>query len=389
MKPRGAEAARPGPGTRRDPLILLGIVAALTMLGLMMVLSASSVESLRSYGGGWLFFQRQLAWIVLGAMVLAVTLRVDYRHWQRLALPAVALCFALLVAVLVPGMGTRVSGSTRWLDLGPVRLQPSELAKLAVLIFAAELLARRSDRMDDVRSVLRPLAIVVGVLAVLIMAQPDMGTTMVIVFVTLGLLFAAGLPLGRMLTILASTAVGAVILGLAVGYRRDRITAFLDPWSDVGGNGYQVAQSLVALGSGGLTGVGLGASRAKWGFLPNAHTDFIFSIIGEELGLVGAVTVLGLFAAFTYFGTRTALAAPDRFGRLLAVGVTVWVAGQALVNLGAVTGLLPVTGVPLPLVSFGGSALVVTLGAVGILINVAGQAARSDRPRPRSAAARR
>jgi len=375
---------RPAPG-----VLILGVAAVLGVLGLIMVLSASSVQSLRVYGGGWLFFQRQLAWLGLGAVALVVTVRIDYRRWARFSGVLVAGCLVLLVAVLVPGLGAKVDGSTRWLDLGPLRLQPSELAKLAALVFTADLLARRADRLTERGAVLRPIAVTVGAMAVLIMAQPDMGTTMILVITVLGLLFAAGYPWLRMAAVLGAASAVSLGLGMASTYRRARITAFLDPWSDAGGSGYQVAQSLVALGSGGFTGVGLGASRAKWGFLPNAHTDFIFAIIGEELGLLGALVVLGLFAALAVLGARAAMAAPDPFGRLLAVGVTVWISGQALVNLGAVTGLLPVTGVPLPLVSFGGSSLVVTLVAIGILVNVAAQGAWAARGRgPASARSR-
>jgi cell division protein FtsW len=200
-----------------------------------------------------------------------------------------------------------------------------------------------------------------------------MGTAMVVLLIVLGVLFVGGVPMSRMALLGLATAVGSVIVGFAESYRRARIFAFLNPWEDPSNTGYQIAQSLVALGSGHLTGVGLGASRAKWGFLPNAHTDFIFAIIGEELGLLGTVPVVLLFGAFAYLGVRTALRAPDRFGTLLAAGVTVWIVGQSVVNVGAVIGMLPVTGVPLPFVSFGGSSLFLGMVAVGILVNVARQ----------------
>ncbi|MDQ3979196.1 MAG: putative lipid II flippase FtsW [Actinomycetota bacterium] len=351
--------------------LLCIVVGLLCLLGLMMVLSASSVEALHSYGGAWLFFQRQVLWLALGGIALVVASRVDYHLWRRLARPGLLLCLVLLVLVLVPGVGLTAGGSTRWLGWGPLVIQPSELAKLVVLVFAADLLARRADRVGERGAIVPPLLLITGAMGALIMAQPDMGTTMILTLIALTVVFVGGLPILRTAALVLGTACAGLIMGLLEGYRRDRLFSFLDPWADAGNTGYQVAQSLVALGSGGVTGVGLGASRAKWGFLPNAHTDFIFAIIGEELGLLGTLVVVGLFVAFTALGIGVAFRAPDRFGSLVAAGVTAWVAGQALINLGAVTGRLPVTGVPLPFVSFGGSALVVTMLGVGVLVNVA------------------
>ncbi len=370
-------AATPPPklalaGTRESGWVLLAIVTALLIvIGLMMVLSASSVEALRSYGGAWVFFQKQAAWVAVGTVAMVVAALWDYRRWALLAWPLVVASFVLLVAVQIPGVGINVSGSTRWLGFGFFTFQPSEMAKVALLLFVADLLARRADRMHDSRVTLRPVVVVAGALGGLVLLQPDMGTAMVMVLIVLVELFVAGLPLIRMAAVVVTSTVGAVVLALAAGYRRGRVSAFLNPWADVSNTGYQVAQSLVALGTGHLAGVGLGASRAKWGFLPNAHTDFIFAIVGEELGLVGTLLVLGLFAAFAVLGIRVALRAADRFGTLLAAGITAWVVGQALVNMGAVTGMLPVTGVPLPFLSFGGTSLVVSMASVGILLNIA------------------
>jgi cell division protein FtsW len=347
------------------------VVGLLSLLGLMMVLSASSVEALHSYGGAWMFFQRQVVWLLLGAVALVAGARLNYQVWRKLARPGLLLCFALLGMVLVPGLGLTAGGSTRWLGWGPVTIQPSELAKLVVLFFSADLLARRADRVAERGAIVPPLLVITGSIGALIMFQPDMGTTIVVTLIALTVVFVGGLPILRTAALVVGTGCAGLIVGMLEGYRRDRLSSFLDPWADAGNTGYQVAQSLVALGSGQLTGVGLGASRAKWGFLPNAHTDFIFAIIGEELGLIGTLLVVGLFVTFTVLGIGVALRAPDRFGSLVAAGVTAWVAGQALINLGAVTGRLPVTGVPLPFVSFGGSALVVTMLAVGVLINIA------------------
>jgi cell division protein FtsW len=371
-------------GARESGWVLLATVTALLIvMGLMMVLSASSVEALRSYGGAWVFFQKQAAWVAVGTVAMVFTALWDYRRWARLSWFLVVASFVLLVAVQIPGVGINVSGSTRWLGFGAFAFQPSEMAKFALLVFVADLLGRRADRMHDSRLTLRPVVVVAGALGGLVLLQPDMGTAMVLVLIVLVELFVAGLPLIKMAAVIVTSTAGAVVLAMGAGYRKDRVSGFLDPWADVSNTGYQVAQSLVALGTGHVAGVGLGASRAKWGFLPNAHTDFIFAIVGEELGLVGTLLVLGLFAAFAVLGIRVALRAPDRFGMLMATGITAWVVGQALVNMGAVTGLLPVTGVPLPFVSFGGTSLVVSMASVGILLNVARHAV----PRPPPAVA--
>ena len=354
-------------------VLLVAVVAMLCTIGLMMVLSASSVEGLRSYGGAWVFFQRQLIWVTIGAVVLAGASRLDYHQWRKLVVPVLGGSFVLLLLVLMPGVGIAAGGSSRWLGTDTVRIQPSELAKLAVLLFGADLLARRAELVGDLSSVMRPLLLTSGVMAGLVLLQPDMGTALLMMFTVFVLMFVGGVPLLPMSALSVAASVSAVFLAKAEAYRWERVSSFRDPFGDFANGGYQVAQSLVALGTGHVGGVGLGASRAKWGFLPNAHTDFIFAIVGEELGLFGTVGVVGLFIAFAVLGVRTALRAPDRFGALVAAGVTAWVCGQAVVNMGAVTSLLPVTGVPLPFVSFGGSSLVVTMAATGILLNVARQ----------------
>jgi cell division protein FtsW len=371
-RPRSTGASHRPTRTPAVFVLLVAVVAALVVVGLVMVLSASSVQALRDYGSSWVVFQRQAMWMAMGTVALLVTLRIDYQRWRKPAIPLLLLALALLVVVLVPGLGVSVRGSSRWLGSGQFRVQPSEFAKLAILLFAADVLARRGDK-GDVGPAIRPILLAMALLTMLVMAQPDMGTTLVIGCIVLALLFVGGIEIRRLGGLLAVAAGGAVVLGLAEGYRRARLFSFLNPWKDAGNTGYQIVQSLVGLASGHWTGLGLGASRAKWGFLPNAYTDFIFAVIGEELGLFGTLLVVALFAAFAVLGVRAALKAPDRFGALLAAGVTAWVVGQALINIGAVIGVLPVTGVPLPFISFGGSSLVITMAAAGMLLNVARQ----------------
>lgn len=351
-------------------LFLMGIFCA---FGLMMVLSSSSVDSLRIYGSSWVFFNKQVIWVILGSIALYVTMRIDYRFWRKWRVPLLIGAAFLLLVVLVPGIGIKVSGSRRWLGFGPFTMQPSELAKFAVLVFSADLLARRQHLVSDWRVTLLPVGAVFGAFALLIMLEPDMGTTMAMGAIVAAALFVGGIPLKYMLRTGGAMVALGTILAVAEPYRRARLMSFTHPFEDAAGGGYQVVQSIIGIGSGGLTGVGLGASKAKWGFLPNAHTDFIFAIICEELGFIGGAAVLGLFVAFAAIGIRTATRAPDQFGVLLASGITAWVVFQAFLNLGAVIGVLPVTGVPLPFLSQGGSSLIVLMAATGILANIARQ----------------
>ncbi len=358
---------------------IIAVVAAMNLVGLVMILSASSVLSIRGHGSVWYFVGRQSLWAALGIAALVVGARIDHRRLRALAVPSLLASVALLVLVLVPGIGTTVSGSTRWLSLGPANLQPSELAKLAIGLFCADLLARRAARLGDWRVGLLPIVVATVVVVGLVMIQPDMGTSSCIVLVVAGCVVASGIP-GRHLL---ASATGVLVTG-GIGavlepYRRDRVLSFRRPFDQYDGDGYQLAQSLMGLGSGGPKGVGLGQSRMKWGFLPNAHTDFIFAVIGEEGGLAGTLFVVGLFVALAWLGVRTALRAPDRFGALLAAGITTWLVGQGVINICTVLGLAPVTGVPMPFVSFGGSALVISMLAAGILVNIAstGEQART------------
>ncbi|HJU57840.1 MAG TPA: putative lipid II flippase FtsW [Actinomycetota bacterium] len=350
--------------------LLLGTTAFLVATGLVMVLSASSVSAFADYGDSFMFVQRQAIYAVIGVLALVVTSRLRYDAWKRLALPLLILTLAMLVVVLHPASGIEVYGSSRWFHLGPVTVQPSELAKFTVVVFAASVFTRKWSKLDDLGHVAMPMLPVTVIVCGSVMLQPDLGTTVIIAGTLFLVMFVAGVRM-RYLTI--AGIVGAVIAaGLIMGadYRRIRFLSFLNPWEDAQNTGYQLIQSLIALGSGGFTGVGLGASRQKWEYVPNAHTDFIFSILGEELGLLGEIVVLIAFGALLYAGIAIATRTNDVFGRLLASGIAAWFGLQTLVNLGAVTGLLPVTGVPLPFLSYGGSSLVVSLAAVGVLVSI-------------------
>jgi cell division protein FtsW len=363
--------ARSRAASRRDSALLLGSTAFLVLTGLVMVLSASSVSAFAEYGDSFRYFQRQAAYAVVGVLALVVTSRMRYQAWRRLALPLFAITLALLGLVLHPGFGIEAYGSSRWFQFGPVTVQPSELAKLSLVVFTAAVLTWKWNRLGDLGHLALPLLPVCVACFGLVLLQPDLGTTVILAGTVFLLLFVAGVKLRYLSLAAVVGSVAGMGLIMSADYRRVRFLSFLHPWEDAGNTGYQLIQSLIALGSGGLTGVGLGASRQKWQYVPNAHTDFIFSILGEELGLIGEIVVLVGFGALIFAGIRIAARARDVFGRLLAAGIVSWFGLQALINLGAVTGLLPITGVPLPFLSYGGSSLVVSLAAVGILLNVA------------------
>jgi cell division protein FtsW len=352
---------------------LTAVVVLLCIIGLVMVGTASSVVSISTYGSPWAIFIREGMWMAIGAVACVVSIRFDYGRLRRLSPLVLALTFGMLFIVLVPGIGLHVEGSSRWLGFGQFRVQPSEVMKLALTIFAADFMARRLDEDASDRRIMGPLLLVTGFAAVLILAQPDMGTAMVLACITLALLFASGVRLGPVVKVLALLIALALIVAVASPYRRARLLSFLDPSAHGSTSGYQALQSAIGLGMGHIFGVGLGSGQQQWGYLPNAHTDFIFSVIGEELGIIGAVAVLLLLGTFIWLGIRTAMHARDRFGGLLALGLVSWVAAETLINVGAVLGVLPVTGIPLPFISFGGSSLVITLFAAGVLINIARQ----------------
>lgn len=361
-------------GRRTGPFLVLFLaVTALVLLGVVMTLSASAVVSINTSDSAWSLFRRQLMWTALGGVVLFVVMRIDYRRLRVLATPAVVGSLVLLVVVLLPGFGVNVNGATRWIRLGPFSFQPSEVAKLAVVLFAADILSRPSRDIENTATTLRPVVAVTGVFIALLMLQPHLGNSVVIAAAVGSMLFLAGTPMLHLAGLSLASAVGMVAVIAGTPWRRHRWNVFMDPWRDPAGLGYQPLQSLHAITVGGLTGVGLGASKAKWGFLPFAHSDFIFAIIAEELGLLGAGAVVLLFITIGFAGVVVALRAPDRFGMLLALGITMWIVSQAFLNIGSVTKLVPVVGVTLPFLSFGGTSLVVTMAAVGVLLNIARQ----------------
>jgi cell division protein FtsW len=352
--------------------LLLGTTLLLLILGLIMVLSASSIESYKVFGSSYTLAQRQALFAILGVVVMYFASRSSVEFWRGSALMLFLGAFGLLVAVLV--IGVEVAGQRNWIDIvGPFRLQPSEFAKLALVVWGASLLTRKDRPIDTWRGLLLPLLPVAGAMMVLVLMEGDFGNTLMLAAITMGMLFAAGAPLRLFAALGGVIALGILLLTLAAPYRMERFTSWLRPGDDPLGGGWQVQQGQYALGTGGFWGVGLGASREKWGSLPEAHTDFIFPVIGEELGLFGTLSVLLLFAALTYAIFRLCLQTQDPFVRLASAGVGSWIVIQAVTNIGAVLGILPITGVPLPLVSYGGSSLVPTLLALGMLMAFAKQ----------------
>ena len=372
--PPDGRGPKPPIGRRTGLFLVLFLASAsLVLLGLVMALSATAAPSLSGTDSAWSLFKSQAMWLGVGVLALLVLLRIDYHHWKRLAPVGLGLSVLLLALTAVPSVGLSANGARRWLGVGPVVFQPSEMAKIAFVVFLADLLSRPDRHMEDTRATLQPVLMLTGGMAGLLMLQPHLGTTLLIVGVALTMLYFAG---ARFIHLLAAVVVGAGLTAMLIAYspwRRDRMLGFLDPWADPYGNGYQTLKSLHAMASGGVDGLGLGAGRAKWGFLPYAHTDFIFAVIGEELGMIGSLFVVVLFVAIAAAGLGVALRAPDRFGMLLAVGITAWILLQAALNMGAVLAIFPVVGITLPLLSFGGTSLVTTLAAMGVLLNVARQ----------------
>lgn len=352
-----------------DTLLLLATFLLLG-IGLVMVYSSSSVVSLYRHNISYYFLRRQAIFAGLGLVVMYICMRFNYWNWRRFVKPAFWLNFLLLIIVLIPGIGVERSDAQRWIDLGFTNFQPSDFTKFALVLFAANYLVVNKDKMQSFKRGLLPILIVTGLSFGLIMLQPDLGTGLTIFMTVYIVLFSGGARVGHLLG-LASAAIPAVVALIFIApYRLARLLSFLNPWADPGGSGWQIIQSLLAIGSGSLAGVGLGASRQKFLYLPEPWTDFIYAIICEELGFIGGAAVIILFLILIWRGFRIAMSAPDLFGQYLALGLTAMVAVQVCINLGVVLGTLPVTGIALPLISYGGTSLVLTLGCIGVLLNI-------------------
>lgn len=352
-----------------DPWILLSTLCILS-IGVVMVYSASAVLAFREYGDYFFYLKRQLVFALLGIGAMYVTMNTDYLVWKKYAKPLLLICFVLLVIVLIPGVGVVRGGARSWLGIGSLGIQPSEFMKLGMIVFLSKLLSEEQSGITHFTKGLVPPLGIMGLAFGLIMLQPDLGTGAVLVGASLLIIFTAGARLSHLGYLALVGLAGFVALIAAAPYRLQRITAFLDPWQDPLGAGYQSIQSLYAIGPGGLAGLGLGMSRQKYSYLPEPQTDFIFSIIAEELGFIGGAAVLLLFALLVWRGMRTAITAPDAFGSLLAVGIVGMIAVQVIINIGVVIGMFPVTGITLPLISAGGSSLTLMLTAIGILLNI-------------------
>lgn len=352
--------------------LLLGTTALLLGIGLIMVLSASSVHALVTYGNSFSIVLRQLIFAVLGLIALVVAARMPLALLRKLILPFLLLSVALIGATFIPGVGLTVNGNRNWLPLfGGFQLQPSEFAKLALVLWIADLYARRQKYLVTARYVLTPMVPIAGAVGLLVVAQRDLGTALVIFSLIVGMLWIAGLPGRHMGAILAALFVGLLVAVANSPHRVERLLNFTNPEADPDSAGFQAIRGMMALARGGFWGVGLGGSRQKWGSLPEAHTDFILAVIGEEIGLLGTFVVLSLFVVLGFAGMRVATRTREPFVRYAASGITIWLLLQAVINIGMVLGLLPVIGIPLPLISYGGSSLLVTLAALGILMNCA------------------
>ena len=374
-RPRGATRTKSAarrtttvPSSATPFLILLGLVISFSLLGLTMVLSASSVTSLTETGSPWGQFRSQAMWLGLGVVACAAGALIDHRLLRRFTVSILVVSLVLLVMVLLPWFGVSVNGAQRWIRLGPIQFQPSEAAKFALALFAADNLAR-SKTVGNTRQ-LKPILFVLVTYGALILLQPNLGTTIIMFVIGISALFASGVRLSVLALIGLIGASAAGLLAYLTPFRRNRLLAFMDPWADPLGDGWQTIQSLVSVANGGVTGVGIGESRGKFGFLPEAHNDFVFAVTAEEFGLVGAVTVVIGYVVFGLVSLAIARRA-DRFGGLLVVAIASWILAQAFINIGSVLGVMPITGVPLPFMSAGGTSLVVTLAAVGVMLNVA------------------
>ncbi|MBA4180058.1 MAG: putative lipid II flippase FtsW [Anaerolinea sp.] len=362
----------------RPDYALIALTTVLTITGLVTVYSASFVIGLARFGDPNYFVIRQAIWAAIGTLLLIAAMRTDYHRLKPLALPVMVLTIGALVAVLV--IGVEGGGARRWIGFGELTVQPAEFAKLTVIIYLAAWLASKGDELRTIEHGLVPFVFIIGSLGALIMLQPNLGTTLIILLITVTMFWVAGASFGQMLALAVSGFVAMALLATVAGYRADRITAFFSAESDPLGNGFQTLQSLIAIGNGGIHGLGLGASRGKFFYIPESHTDGVFAIIGEELGILATVPIILLYMLLMFRGFQVARRAQDDFGRLIATGVTTWITVQALLNIGGITRVIPLTGVPLPFLSFGSNALAAVMLAMGILISVSRYGTNSALP---------
>ncbi len=350
--------------------ILVGSVIVLVSVGLLMILSASSIRAIHEHNDAYYYFRRQTIFALAGTAIMFIFSRVDYRIYLKYSRRLVLTALGLLILVLIPGVGRTAHGARRWLDLGLFDFQPSELAKLVSIIYISSFIYRKNNRIKSFFMGILPPMIVVTAIFLLVAYQPDLGTGITIFAAAITLLIIGGMRFRHLLLIALPGNAFLIFYITRASYRLERIMTFIDPWRDPQGAGYHIIQSLMALGAGGITGVGPGGSRQKFLYLPEPGTDFIYAILGEELGFIGAAIVLILFLIIGWRGALISRRAPDLFGSMLAAGITVMICLQAIINIGAVTSLLPVTGITLPFISYGGSSLLIMLVSVGILLNV-------------------
>ncbi|MBK7327574.1 MAG: putative lipid II flippase FtsW [Dehalococcoidia bacterium] len=352
----------------RPDYAILALTIVLTLSGFVVVYSASFVLGLVDFGDPYYFVIRQVIWAAGGAVLMFAAAKTDYRRLRPLAVPIMALTIAMLVAVLVVGISG--GGARRWIGIGELTIQPAEFAKLSVIIYLAAWLASKGETVKSFEHGLLPFVAIIGSVSVLIMLQPNLGTTLIILVITVTMFYVAGASIAQMMALGITGLASLAFLATAAGYRADRLSAFFSAEADPQGNGFQTLQALIAMGNGGIHGLGLGASRAKFFYIPESHTDGVFAIIGEELGLIATLAILFLYMLLMFRGFQVARRARDDFGQLIATGITTWVTVQALLNIGGITRTVPLTGVPLPFLSFGSNALAAILLAMGVLLSI-------------------
>lgn len=349
---------------------LFSVSVILICIGIVMIYSASSIYAWEKYNDGFFFLKRHLSFLVIGLLLMSLVMSIDYRIFRKWAKPFLLLSIILLVLVLIPGIGREVSGARRWFRYKFISFQPSELANMAIIIYTADFICRKEDVIRQFLKGFLPPLCVLGLCSLLILIQPDLGTTIAIGSVVFLMLFIAGVKPFYLLSLFFSSLPMLYFLIFNVPYRRTRFLAFINPWLDPKGSGFQIIQSQIALGSGGIFGVGLGHSKQKLFYLPAAHTDFIFSIIGEEFGLLGTVGVIVLFIIFIQQGLKIIKNAPDKFGYFLSMGLILMIAIKAIINIGVSCSIFPTKGLPLPFISYGGSSFIFDMVSVGILVNI-------------------